>query len=873
MICSRRVAVLLNTKARSEEERFKEIVYESIEADMQDAIKRVHDASEYFQSGSFEDQDTFLAAAPVTNTRRELTAIQKRNKALYKKTYFAHIEVVEGQNDHPEQYFLSDSEGLAEVLQINDPENECRIVPFIQDQERQFLEKLAECYRKKTGERFISKGFEYTPLLIRDVTVKNRSIIGDIVTYYSESGDDDSFCDYDELFSKRLEENRSAPGLHNIIATLQQQQFEIINADKNLSFVVQGCAGSGKSQCLIHRLFYLRSTLQDEGWDKVLLITPTQAFRNYSAELMHRYRLEGVSNTSITDLYISLLNAFDPRFRNRQYVFERTEEYLPDAYLHEVYAPANMRRIDASIREAIQNHVETACRLLELDMPSTADVDIEYVNALVAKLAEQIQRFDAVEQQLADDPEYREHRKAIDDLDKGLNALRKRQESLLDRRRQLEADSEKLVILKEALDAAETEAKEWSDQVRGRRSAVQDALQGCIESMNRVSMSPSLLRLLANYVELRKEAIDVTAPWGKQAQYDLEYLNLLNDICEECRQELMKHTKKASASAWLRNHNRMLQTNADNLTAIQNEIANAEQSLEAHSRWLQDHDVEEARKHRRAHRAELERARYYLSRIESSIFEQEVWNELADAKKENGIDTLQIVEGKDGHQRQNRILYKFDLLFYLKIYHALHKNRILPEYRMICIDEGQDLHRADYDLLRSLYPKAVLNIFGDVAQALHVECGISNWTEETGVEHVFRLDSNYRNNAAIVDFCNRNFGSSMGYCGSISNYPEPAVVGTNAFRRKLSTGDATVIVKNRETFNEMCDVMGIDSESICYVDTKVDLIDPNRISCYSIFAAKGLEFSSVMVYADGMTLNQKMVACTRAMNELVYCEA
>lgn len=66
--------------------------------------------------------------------------------------------------------------------------------------------------------------------------------------------------------------------------------------------------------------------------------------------------------------------------------------------------------------------------------------------------------------------------------------------------------------------------------------------------------------------------------------------------------------------------------------------------------------------------------------------------------------------------------------------------------------------------------------------------------------------------------------------------------------------------------------MNIAPDSMCYVDTKADSVATDKMMCYSIFAAKGLEFQNVMVYADGMTDNQKIVACTRAMNELVYCE-
>ena len=68
--------------------------------------------------------------------------------------------------------------------------------------------------------------------------------------------------------------------------------------------------------------------------------------------------------------------------------------------------------------------------------------------------------------------------------------------------------------------------------------------------------------------------------------------------------------------------------------------------------------------YRHEYRAGLERACYYLTRLESSVFEQEVWNALAPLKQKCGIRTIHTENTEDGHQRQIRILYKSDLLFY-----------------------------------------------------------------------------------------------------------------------------------------------------------------------------------------------------------------
>ena len=94
----------------------------------------------------------------------------------------------------------------------------------------------------------------------------------------------------------------------------------------------------------------------------------------------------------------------------------------------------------------------------------------------------------------------------------------------------------------------------------------------------------------------------------------------------------------------------------------------------------------------------MDRARYFLSRIESTIFEQAVWNAMLPYKKKNSIRAIDVEPLENGRRRETRILYKSDLLFYIMVYTRLHSNEKLPAYRMLCIDEGQDLHKADYDL-------------------------------------------------------------------------------------------------------------------------------------------------------------------------------
>ena len=204
----------------------------------------------------------------------------------------------------------------------------------------------------------------------------------------------------------------------------------------------------------------------------------------------------------------------------------------------------------------------------------------------------------------------------------------------------------------------------------------------------------------------------------------------------------------------------------------------------------------------------------------------------------------------------------------------LNETADLPPYEFICVDEGQDLHEVDYETLRELYPRAAFNVFGDVDQALHVDCGIRQWQTETGIAKVFELNKNYRNTPAVVDFIKDRFGAQMEACGKIKKEQAPKLLHS---AREIITAltdvpKMAIIVKDRDAFQSFCKYLGDKSGKLSFVDTHSSEEVEETIPCYSIFAAKGLEFPEVLVWPENMTNNQKVVACSRALHHLYYCE-
>lgn len=845
----------------------KEKVYSVFDKMRAKVDSSVTEGQKRVDAGSYEDQDAFTVFSDLSDAWQERHEVERLIQGIYKKPYFAHIRIREKGDKYDLDYYLSDSETLNKAVSIG---KEGCLIPFKQDKKRPLSGVLFHCYQSKNGTKvsyFDRDGIarELIPSLICDDEIDNRKLLDAIQLFPEEKI---AQIDADEYLGQQLEENRDNPELRNIISTLQQKQFQIISGELKNSFIVQGCAGSGKSQCLLHRLFYLRDELSDDGWKNILLLTPTQLFRNYSSDLIRRYQLTDIDNCSIAELYRKLLTVYDARFQSRQYQFELSEEYLPDGYLQEVYRPEKINKIDSEIENAIIRYANDGCTALGTEMP--IEITSDYIGGLVELLDKEMSAYDSRETILKEDQEYVLKRKEYDELQKKLNTAQKNYERISAEKEQLEKDEEKLDTLirtyQDDLDERNNWVKQWENEIAFKKKE--------LTALERKLIYKDDISAPGKYAYQLFLVKNVTT--GEKHKESIDYLKFLDT--EYCPQDLKKLKEFTNNEKIETVRTKYEKKRIELLLRLEKKVGEIEiltKDIKDHSDWIRNkaNELEGIKLKITLHRSDMERARYYLSRIESTIFEREVWNVLEPDKQKFNIVTKKIEELDDKHQRETRILYKSDLLFYLKIYAKLHPDEKLPGYHLLCIDEGQDLHRADYEMLRTLFPKAHFNIFGDTNQVLHTACGISSWSDETGIQTVYSLNRDYRNTAAIVDFCNSQFGEHMQYVGKIRDEQRPELLkNIDRVREVMSIPNIVFIVKDFKSFCNLCQLIRIDENQFEYLDTKTEDISGHGIPCYSVFAAKGLEFNSAVVYADQMTRNQKVVACTRAMSHLYYYE-
>ena len=851
-----------------EETRYKDAVYHALDEEIQAAKENVSDKCAEVRRGAYEAQDSFVPYRERGGAYKNLNAVNRRVQSLYARPYFSHVELNMSDSKETEQYFLSEVPSLDQMLPVDADKF---LVPFKKNAETPMWEQLFRCYQSRNG---LPQSYQQrdgtlvsiVPVKICDDEIKSRQLVNATQLFPAPSAESRILIDADELLEQKLQENRSDPKLQNIIATLQQEQFEIIASDSADSFVVQGCAGSGKSQCLLHRLFYLRGELSNGGWEHVLLITPTKLFRLFSSDLMQRYQISNVANYSISELYQALLLRYDARFRNRQYHFELSEEYLPDEYLQKVYSEETIKTIEAKISQSIQRCIATACQTLDIPVPET--VTAKTVQSLLEKLDEEISVANSKDTSLLQDPEYAQKRADYETLQKQMDSLQKSLDRQNAEAESIDANEHTLLTSAEKTEQAQHELAEWKKQREEKVQSAKDNLQTLREWIESGQFDPDVPFLYAQQLYFIES---ITS--GEAYRADEEYLAFLQKIANDATQELVKFTGDKTTEQTLARYQKRRETIAARKTKIIDDINELAEKIDTAAEWLRQRAQELEGEYSRQSfiKSEMERSKYVLGRLESTVFEQEIWNALLPLKERYHVHTLDVEKLDEKHQRETRILYKSDLLFYLKIYTTLHAEAKLPEYNLFCIDEGQDLHKADYDFLHQLYPKARFNIFGDTLQVLHTACGVKNWTNDTGIKKIYHLDCNYRNPAAIADFCNTEFKSKMKYLGKPRSERYPTLISEpSQLPQVFQNKKAVFIVRDYESFRKFCNLSGKSETYFEYLDTTAEKATGEKPACYSVFAAKGLEFSTVCVYPERMTTNQKVVSCTRATEVLYY---
>lgn len=187
--------------------------------------------------------------------------------------------------------------------------------------------------------RIISKK-NYRLLLRRKMDIKNRRLIKVIQDYPTDTQFGSMICD--EFLMHILEKKKHDKRLTDIIPSIQSNQNEIITRPLSENLIVQGCAGSGKTMILLHRLAYLKTNTSID-YNNTLILTPSEIFNTHIDVLWKELKLVSVKKMTLEKYYSEKLMEYSPSWKNKEII----DDYdMPSEIIQYYYSERFVEDID-----------------------------------------------------------------------------------------------------------------------------------------------------------------------------------------------------------------------------------------------------------------------------------------------------------------------------------------------------------------------------------------------------------------------------------------------------------------------------------------------------------------------------------------------
>ena len=271
----------------------------------------------------------------ILELNAEIDALTKKlnsYKCYFTETYFARMDVVDDKEGYNSYYIGKRGDVNLEIVDWRAP--------------------LAVRYYQKSRVNFRINEYDYRTVLRRSLSVKNGKVLGfkneylsvrDVLTPEEIAGRDEEIL-FDPYLRNIIRDRKDDVRVRDIIRTIQEKQFDVITRPERESFVLQGCAGSGKTMILLHRLSYLMYNNEALSPRDVLVITPSDSFNDFIDELSQVLELQRVRTVTLKNYYFRAL-----KNEGIDLLPKMGKEREAESYLRYLYSPAFTQDISREI--------------------------------------------------------------------------------------------------------------------------------------------------------------------------------------------------------------------------------------------------------------------------------------------------------------------------------------------------------------------------------------------------------------------------------------------------------------------------------------------------------------------------------------------
>lgn len=674
-----------------------------------------------------------------------------------------------------------------------------------------------------------------------DIVAGNLRGVEDVFSSNSEFADKGI---YDKFLIQVLMSRKKSHQLTDIIATIQDKQNEIIEKAYVANLIVQGCAGSGKTMVMLHRLsfwLYNNESLQPQ---KIKILTPNENFNVHIGGLHSQLNLGAIEIMSVDQYYTKLLDVYDSHLSFHKKI--GVEEKVEERFLNYIYSKAFVKRMRAMYPEVISHYITSE--------------ELGFVRSCADKSGSSYD----IEDKMSDGDKIILLSNIIGTIEGKNNTVmsnvaRHKEKIDTNRKNQIKCDetiAEAEQLLLQMQTNYKDELRKLIPEVIGKLLEERTSIENEINEVKaEISKLSGPIRRLLNADAIGKVQ-------KKQEKLEKSFNDINSAITDWNEvQRILDSFENVEAVLELFEGKKTLKTKNDAYDYLSKYKKSKRTIVEQNS--IKD-----------KFQQEIDKEQKELSSIEVSLTQDE-YAKIVELKSKYPKDiSLQVFKKlfglviadklKELNMEQEDKVYRYEL-FARVVFAKLLWNKTVGEEELICVDEGQDVSFCEYEVIieQNKDNGTFYNIFGDLNQRIKKGRGLNTWEQLKTklIAHEYELNENYRNTNQITQYCNEVFNFDMTLTGV-----EGDPVRNISFKEMSTELEATASSDERTAVilpRTMAKTRVTKGKN--YFSTKFDV---SKISVMYVDEIKGIEFDRVYVVDEDMERNERYIAFTRALDKL-----
>lgn len=755
------------------------------------------------------------------------------------------------------------------------------IADFYYNQEKTFYTALyyLDVFDEERGSGVPGIEYDYTLMLKRSFAtnpfaIKNLYIGGE----RSNGGDETEINIYengsvDPFLIQIIEEKRLENKLTDIIVSIQANQNEMIRHTYDKSMLVQGCAGSGKTMILLHRISYLKYNKYLRSMGRAVIIVPNKNFDLFIDELAENLEIEKMPRMTMRQYYLKLAmdyqNVLDRELGSAaKSIVDQFESLSKSDFMS-----TNATSLDEdftddfeySLCDFYDSCVRDFYKQIELDriisIAERFDIKFDSEQAVYKQFSELYSIVSDKIWSLYNSMET-EERKKIQPIE---NEWRRYTEVVSN----LKALSEKLSDLDKVTTPNVTfkQIKTGMEQksllermITEKEVAVEQAKK---ESEN---APKGFLRLLSNAPRISKEKYEKEMGELEKLRERYEsfnsvipsdFVDVVSEAIDQFYQTVdMVLKRRNTGSSFYKGSLEVLYVLLSQIDKGAITLGKGTDEIKARCAEIENSsEAQNAAIIYEENRGDLDKVVALKPNEEETEILKNAENLLKNRrmfiarifKKFAGVDISEINRGRQ--------------VFSLLALYCLHEGRLDTDLDYIFIDEGQDYSESEYRILRAIHKdNCRFEVYGDIGQCITPNRGLKNWDYLRSLFEAdyYEMRENYRNTVEIAEYINKNVFdafNTIGFHGP--NVSEKVGLWNNCIMEAINENDNTRLA-----------VICHDKDNIEGIDELTFSSLKQQGLLYNVIDAKGLEFDTVFVIPQNMSINEKYVALSRSLKEL-----